>query len=394
MNPLRSLAPLVLVAALLAACGGGDPDVPGSGSPAGAPSTKGSFTALVTFGDSLSDSGTYAPATSATGNGQAPYIGGKFTTNSATGTVWVENLATTMGLVVTPAVVGFGTTSVACPAALANAALASTCTDYAQGGARVTDPNGSGHSGGALTEPLATQIQNHLTRFSSFKDTDLIMVWGGANDVLIQFQAFATTAAAIQTQAGSGAITVDQANALLFQAQTEAQAAIKQAAQDLSGYVRSDILAHGGKYVAVINLPDIGDTPLGQSVPESARSVLSDLSRLFNLWLADGLTGQPVKVIDVYAIYKQVLADPAALGFINTTTPACSASAISAITGGAVTDGSSLFCNATLGAPFYGLTSGASDTTWLFADSIHPTTGGHKALSDAFTAQLQAFGWL
>jgi phospholipase/lecithinase/hemolysin len=36
----------------------------------------------------------------------------------------------------------------------------------------------------------------------------------------------------------------------------------------------------------------------------------------------------------------------------------------------------------------------ASATTWFFADSVHPTTGGHKAISDAFTAQLRAFGWI
>ena len=45
------------------------------------------------------------------------------TTNSATGTVWVENLATSLGLLVTPAEVGFAGSSVKCPAA-ANPALA------------------------------------------------------------------------------------------------------------------------------------------------------------------------------------------------------------------------------------------------------------------------------
>ena len=74
--------------------------------------------------------------------------------------------------------------------------------------------------------------------------------------------------------------------------------------------------------------------------------------------------------------------------------PACDAAAISAITRGAVTDGSSLFCNSTAGAPYNGLRAGASVTTWQFADGVHPTTGGHKVISDAFTAQLKAFGWL
>ena len=122
----HTLSPWVLSSTLLlAACGGSDDDVPGSGSPSGAPTTAGSFTAVVSFGDSLSDVGSYAPATSLAGDGSAPYFGGRFTTNDTTtgaptatplGKVWVENLAASLGLVVTPAEVGFGSTSVQCPA--------------------------------------------------------------------------------------------------------------------------------------------------------------------------------------------------------------------------------------------------------------------------------------
>lgn len=383
----------LVTALLLAACGGGDPDVPGSGAPAGAPTTKGTFTAVVSFGDSLSDVGAYAPATSLAGNGTAPYFGGKFTTNSATGTVWVENLATSMGLLVTPAEVGFAGNSVKCPAA-AVPALAGTCTGYGQGGARVTDPNGIGKTGGALTVPMVTQIANHLARFTSFKDTDLILVYGGSNDVFIQFGTFAATAAQVQADAAAGRITADQANIALFNAQSLAQAGMKQAAQELAGYVRTQIVAKGGKYVAVMTLSDIADTPFGNTLPASARQVLTDLSNIFNLWLRDGLTGQPVRLIDTFALYKDGYANPAKYGITNNTATACDPAKISAITGGAVTDGSSLFCNSTPGAPYNGLRAGADVTTWQFADGVHPTTGGHKIISDAFIAQLVAFGWL
>ena len=156
MKLFRSLAPLALAAALLAACGGGDPYVPGSSLPTGGPTTPGSFTNIVSFGDSLSDLGTYAPATAIPGAPAGSYFGGRFTTNlnnlstlANTGKVWVEELATslstaTVPIVVTPAAMGFGATSQACPAATVNAALAGTCTGYSQGGARVTDPNGIG----------------------------------------------------------------------------------------------------------------------------------------------------------------------------------------------------------------------------------------------------------
>jgi len=380
-------------AAFLVACGGGEGTIAGSGTPSGAPTTKGTFTALVSFGDSLSDIGAYAPATSLTGNGAPPYFGGKFTTNSATGSVWVENLAKTMGVVVTPHEVGFGTSSVKCPAA-ANPALAGTCTGYSQGGSRVTDPNGIGRSGGALTVPMKTQIANHVARFGGFKASDLIMVYGGNNDVFTQFATFTAAAAKVQADAAAGKLTADQANAAVFAAQQMAQEEMKKAALELSTYVKDEILAKGGKYVAVMTLSDIADTPFGNSLPASVRPVLTDLSLVFNLWLREGLTGQAVQILDTYPIFKDGYANPAKYGIVNNTVPACDAAKIAAITGGKVTDGSSLFCNTTAGAPYSSLRTGADVNTWQFADGVHPSTGGHKIISDAFTAQLKAFGWL
>jgi phospholipase/lecithinase/hemolysin len=241
---------------------------------------------------------------------------------------------------------------------------------------------------------MVTQIANHLTRFGSFKDTDLILVYVGNNDVLVQFDTFAAKAAQIQADAAAGTITADQANQALFAAQTAAQAEMKKAALELAGDVRAQILAKGGKYVAVMLLSDIADTPFGNSLPATARPVLTDLSRIFNLWLRDALTGAPVQLIDTFTLSKDVYTNPAKYGIVNNTATACDAAKISAITSGAVTDGSSLFCNSTPGAPYNALSAGADVTTWQFADGVHPTTGGHKIISDAFAAQLHAFGWI
>jgi outer membrane lipase/esterase len=395
MKMIRVLGLSLITAALLAACGGGDdPYVAGTTPTAGAPTTKGAFTAVVAFGDSLTDNGAYAPATSLTGNGQAPYFGGKFTTNSSTATVWVENLATRLGMAITPAEVGFGSTSVKCPAAAISTSLAGTCTGYAQGGSRITDPNGIGKADGALTVPVVKQIENHLARFGSFKDSDLILVYIGNNDALIQLGSFTATAAQVQTAAAAGQITQDEAQRQLFAAQTAAQAEMKKAATELSSYVKNQILAKGGKYVAVMTLSDIADSPFGQSLPVAVRPVLTDLSLIFNLWLREGLSNQPVKIIDTYPILKDTYQNPSKYGFTNNTVPACDPAKIAAITSNRVTNGSSLFCSATPGVPYNGLRSGASATTWAFADGLHPTTGGHKALSDAFHVQLQSFGWL
>jgi outer membrane lipase/esterase len=390
MKSIRSWALTLVVGALLAACGGND-DPPGSGSPQGAPTTQGSFSAVVSFGDSLSDLGTYTPATSG--------IGGKFTTNISdasgnnTAKVWVENLASSLGIIITPAEVGFAGQSQACPAA-ANPALAGTCTGYGQGGSRVTDPNGVGKEGGALTVPVVTQIAKHLARFGSFKDSDLIIVFIGNNDVFVQFGTFVAKATQIQTDAATGKLTADQASNLLLEAQLAAQGELKTAALELAGLVRNEILAKGGKYVAVWNLPDSTQTPFGSTIPASARPVLSTLVDTFNLWLREGLTGQPVQLIDANSAFKDAYANPGKYGFVNNTVPACDAEKIGVITGGAVTDGSSLFCNGTPGVTFNGLRTGADVNTWQFADGVHPTIGGHKLISDQALAVLKSFGWI
>jgi phospholipase/lecithinase/hemolysin len=411
MQSSKSWGLAVAVLLLVAACGGGDPDVPGSGSPSGAPTTKGLFTSVVSFGDSLSDAGTYTPATSANGDGSPPYFGGKLTTNSDTSSVWVENVASALGLYITPAEVGFAGQSVACPVALANAALAWTCTAYGQAGSRVTDPNGVRHvdpatgAPRALTVPIKTQIANHLARFTSFRSTDLVLVWAGGNELFWQMEtdprinpnSYVVRMAQIQAQLAAGAITIDQAKGLAFQAQIDSQEAMKQAALEMSGYIRNEILAKGAKYVAVLNVPDPAATPEGAAVMAASPAVgaaLTTFADTFNLWLREGLTGQPVQWIDAKAFFASVLADPGAYGFVNTTVPACDAAKMTIATGGLVTDGFALFCNATPGSPLNGLRAGADVDTWFFADGNHPSTGGHKALSDEVLKQLKGFGWI
>jgi phospholipase/lecithinase/hemolysin len=382
------------VAVLVAACGGSDPYEPGTGSPSGGPTAppSGGFTSLVSFGDSLSDVGAYTPATVIPGTNPPVYIGGKFTTNGPGGTVWVENLAASLGLIITPAEVGFAGQSIACPAAAQG--LGTTCTGYGQGGSRVTDPNGIGKAGGALTVPVKTQIANHLARFGSFTANDLVVVFGGNNDAFTQFGIFAAKAAQIQADAQAGRITPEQAQQLLLDAQLAGFEEMKKAGLELAGYVKSDILAKGGKYVAVWNLPDSVMTPFGQSLPAQVRPVLTGMIDIFNLWLREGLTDQPVRLVDANASFRDAYMNPAKYGFTNNTVPACDAAKIAVITGGQITDGSSLFCNATPGVPFNGLRDGADVNTWQFADGVHPTTGAQKVISDTALQQLKSFGWV
>ena len=360
-----SLVSALVGAALLAACGGGD--------------SESSITRVVSFGDSLSDLGTYSPATSLAGTGAAPFFAGRFTTNTHTGytaasnsntaTLWIEWVASRAGVAITPHEVGFLSTSVKCPAA-ANPALAGSCTGYGQGGAMITDPNGIGRSGGALTVPVVTQVANHLTRFTSFGAGDIVFVWAGSNEVLVQF--------------GSVGQGLPPATAV---------ANMQAAANQLVTLVKDQIVAKGATRVAVLNVPDLSATARFSPLPASSKALLTQLSAEFNTTLTTGLAGTGVRIIDIRALFLDVLANPSRYGFTNVTAATCDPAKIQTVTGGRVTDGSSLFCNAS-SQPFNTMKTGASASTWLFADGIHPTSGGHKAVGDYVITQLKDFGWL
>jgi outer membrane lipase/esterase len=384
------ISALAAAALIVAGCGGGDTDSPLA-------------TRVVVFGDSLSDIGAYTPATQiplGQAAGVPPFFGGKFTTNTHTGytatsntsnsLIWVESIAARLGVSITPAEVGFGPAPNRrkCPVALSIPALAESCTGYAQGGSRVTapdgigNPNGNGINGASpapMTVPMVTQVADHLAAFTSFGSDDIVFVFGGNNDVFYQAGAV-----------GQG-LPVDQA-----------QANIVTAATELATLVRSEIIAKGGKRVVVMTLPDSAATPYGSTLSADGRALLTGLSAAFNAALLAGLDGSGARIIDARALNAAVQASPSTYKLTNITTPACNATIITGVTGGRVTDGSSLFCNAASAALFTAaglpslnaITPGASASTYLFADGVHPTTAGHKIFADQIWTKLKDFGWV
>lgn len=362
-------AALAIAALIAAGCGGGSNDAPVA-------------TRVIAFGDSLSDIGTYSPATSLAGTGAAPYFGGKFTTNTHTGytaasntstaNVWVEWIGARLGVPITPAEGGFATTRVPCPSQAAG--LAFSCTGYAQGGSRVT--LGAGNGTGALSTPMVTQVASHNTRTvtgfqTGFTSGDIVFVFSGNNDALAQFAAV-----------GQG---LPAATAI---------ANVQTAANELVALVKNEILAKGATRVAVMTLPDAAPTPGFSGLPAANKALLTQLSAEFNTTMLAGLSGTAARIIDVRALNAAVQAAPASFGLTNVTAAACSPAKIAAITANRITDGSSLFCNATPGAAFNGIATGASASTYLFADAIHPTTAGHKILADQVWQALKDFGWV
>lgn len=362
-----ALALVFFAASLFAGCGGGSSSTGSTnGSNGNNNSGKPQFRAVVSFGDSLSDVGSYVSATVDPQTGVA--TGGHFTTNP--GAIWIEDVSATLGLTISPNVTGFGALQTSCPLP--------HCTGYGQGGSRVTDPDGIGHSSGELTIPLATQMDNFLAANARYTPSDIVFVYGGSNDVFVQA---ATVGAAADAAAALPDATPNGIAAAVANAQKAASTATVKAANELAGYVRDKILSKGAVYVALINLPDSAATPYGATLSANGRALLTALVTTYNAALQKAVTDQALNVllIDGNDATRLVLAKPARYGVTNSTMPVCDLTKLPGE--------SALFCNQTT------LIADAN-ANYLFADGVHPSAYGHKLFADYVVLQLAKKGWL
>ena len=267
------------------------------------------FNQFYFFGDSLTDAGVY---------------GARYTVNP--GLVWAQDLGARYGITVTPSTQGG--------------------VDFAQGGARVTQPS-TLILPGAPQRSLSVQIDELLHATPALNPEAVYAVWIGANDILLNVGA-----------AGAGLISAGQLQANITTAATDTLAQIAR------------LRNAGAKRIMVFNLPDIGKTPFGVSTPAAPFSALTGL---FNSTLQAGLASLNVDIIpmNMFGLFNEVIANPASFGLTNATSPAC-------------TTTSSLNCTlATLVAP-------NADKTFAFADGVHPTPAGHQIISDYAAAIIEA----
>jgi phospholipase/lecithinase/hemolysin len=201
-----SLTLALLTAAVLTACGGSSPS-------AGNQTPKTKFSNQITFGDSLSDVGTYAVgAVAALGGGQYTINGNNTAVSpELTGKNYTTLIATQLGLPA-PCAAQTGLLGTASAGFSVQVVDHPECYGYAQGGSRVTNPVGPGNKAldkpgavslGQMTVPVVTQIANHLKKSGgSFKADELVIVMAGGNDVLEQLGEFSAGA----TAAGGSAL--------------------------------------------------------------------------------------------------------------------------------------------------------------------------------------------
>lgn len=336
---------------------------------------KPNFSAQISFGDSLSDVGTYRVGT------VADLGGGQYTINSSNGTPtnWTELTAPKFGLPAPCAAMtgldgdplqGFSVPATPHPG----------CTGYAQGGARVTDLVGPGNKslGGAnatlgqLTVPVVTQIVNHLATTSggTFSGTEVVFVMAGANDAFIQAEL---------VKAGS-------------KSSVDAISAMVSAANELAGLVKTQLIDKGAKYVVVINAPDISSTPQVTSIVDNAirgdtKDLFDSLILAYNVVLITKLNidlpnSPNLLVIDAFTLSKDQVANPTTYGFTNVTHTACDLTVP-----GPNPLGSSLVCNVS------NLITGEDTSTYMFADTVHPTPYNHSLFAGYVLQQMASKGW-
>src|SRR5208283_756959 len=144
------------------------------------------------------------------------------------------------------------------------------------------------------------------------------------------------------------------------------------------------LVSDGAKNLLVLNVPDLGKTPdvmqglvNGSNTPSAALDAEASqlaseynsalTSQLGTLATADTLN---VHVVDAYSLIDDAIADPAAYGFTNVTSPVWSGSYTSSSSG-------------TLA-----VTGAAAQDQYLFWDHLHPTEAGHQAIADAAEEEL------
>jgi len=279
------------------------------------------FSNTIFFGDSLSDSGNF--------KSQLPPGTGKFTTNP--GPIWSEVFAQHFGFAALPSTAGG--------------------TNYAYGGARVTDlpgvvdaplnPNDS--------VPIATQVKQYLAK-GPIDPNAIYTIQGGGNDFFYQFAlllAGAATPAQVQAALGQAAVDLGK------------QAAILQVA--------------GARYIVVWTGSDVGTSLFGQASGQAAQ--LTALSNFYNATLMSTLSAAGVQAIRVntFALQNEILRDPATYGLRNVTGVACT-----------VPPGQTIaLCNPST------LVSPDAPNTYFWANGAHPTTAVHRILADAVVSMIE-----
>jgi hypothetical protein len=225
-------------------------------------------------------------------------------------------------------------------------------TDFAVGGS-VTGPSGENNTPVAGLDDLSAQLASFEAAFPTPVAGALYTVWSGSNDVLnlLNDANFASLNA-------SGAAATDVATSAANEVQMVA-----------------NLAAYGAGTVLVLNVPDLGEIPaITQAGSAAADATAQQFSALFNQDLTSDLAatnfgGTHVVVEDIYSLINGAIADPAAYGLTNVSSPV--------YTGGLGSETGTIVS-----------TDPAVQDQYLFFDHEHPTETGHAFIAQEAEAVL------
>jgi phospholipase/lecithinase/hemolysin len=271
-------------------------------------------TRIISFGDAFSDVGQQG--------------GKKYTVNDGSVNNWVNTLANSFGLSITPSNVGG--------------------TGYAQGLARV---NTSTNAAGLLGTPSVSQQIDAFLAVDNFGPSDVVVIGGGANDIVAEMNA---VNAGIQTA-------------------TQMQTNVQQAGRDLAALVKR-LVDSGANYVVVVGTYNVGQTPWAWATGQNA--LLTSTSTLFNDAMLVPIVSMGKNVLYVDATYYlNLISNPLsapAYGLTNAVAPACTS--IDYGTGIGIGTGqvNSLQCTPNT------IVSGTNYAQYAFADALNFTPAVHR----------------
>ncbi|WP_185983340.1 autotransporter domain-containing protein [Aureimonas mangrovi] len=281
---------------------------------------------VISFGDSLSDNGNLFAVSQGTQPPSPPYFQGRY----SNGPTFTEILAG-----------GLNSMQRAGAATAAGLPIDPNASqNYAFGGARTDRLD-------TIPPGIPAQIDFFQAQDGSFAPDDLVTLYGGANNI---FQAFEAV------QAGGSP-------AALGPAAIGAAGDVAASANRLAGL--------GAPTLVVLNLPDLGRTPQFNADPLTA-ALASNATTGFNTALATGTAnvaaangGTSVHFVDVQPLFSEIFADPGRFGFTN------------------VTQGCVL-------VPSCATAPASAQNSYLYFDTVHPTTRGHELFAGLVTDHLTA----
>lgn len=222
---------------------------------------------MFVFGDSLMDTGNLYTATTGGVPVSPPYFNGRY----SNGPLFAELIAGTYGITLTPSLLGGN--------------------NFSWAGAQT----GTGVSSGFIPN-VQTQINSYLSSVGGIADPNAVYwIEGGGNDVLQAAQ--------------SGNVA----------------AAIAGIVNNISNEILT-LYGSGADNFVIVNVPNVGATPLVQSLGSAAAADATAIAMGINQGLLQDLTiirgALPflnLEVLDLFSLGDMVAANPLAYGFTNTT---------------------------------------------------------------------------